>query len=392
MGIIVRHISKRFLPSRGETEGLLAVDDVSFQVPAGHLVALLGPSGSGKSTILRVIAGLEEPDAGEVELEGQVVTGVPAHRRGVGFVFQHYALFKHATVWRNVAFGLEVRKWPRADIERRVEEMLDLVQLRGYAQRYPAQLSGGQRQRVALARALAPHPRVLLLDEPFGALDAKVRHNLARQLRELHDEVRTTTVFVTHDQEEAIEIADEIVVLNRGRVEQIGRAEDVYDRPRTKFVASFIGNVNVIEGTVDEAGCLRLGPRRLPAPGLAVTHAPGEVVLLVRPEDMEIVEAAGSGSAESAASAGCAASAGGPGGTGLPAVVKEVRYRGDCFELELDLAGLSVRVIEPKPQGRTAAREPGQTVAVRCHHHTVFATPDQHAHIREQLRSLGYIE
>lgn len=383
MGIIVRHLSKRFPPARGEAQGLLAVDDVSFTVPAGQLVALLGPSGSGKSTILRVIAGLEEPDAGEVELEGQAVTGVPAHRRGVGFVFQHYALFKHATVWRNVAFGLEVRKWPRAEVARRVAEMLDLVQLKGYEQRYPAQLSGGQRQRVALARALAPHPRVLLLDEPFGALDAKVRQNLARQLRELHDEVRTTTVFVTHDQEEAIEIADQIVVLNRGRVEQIGAAEEVYDRPRTKFVASFIGNVNVLEGVVDDGGCLRLGPRRLAAPGLAVAQAPGEVVLLVRPEDVEVVEAGAPGAADRA---------GGPDGAGLPALVREVRYRGDRFELELDLGGLPVRAIEPKPQSRAAARVPGQAVAVRCHHHTIFATPDQHAHIRAQLRSLGYIE
>ena len=180
------------------------------------------------------------------------------HRRGVGFVFQNYALFKHATVARNIAFGLEVRKWPRAKVHERVEELLDLVQLRGYAGRYPAQLSGGQRQRVALARALAPRPGVLLLDEPFGALDIKVRRNLANQLRRLHDEVHTTTVFVTHDQEEAIEIADEIVVLNRGRVEQIGTAEEIYDHPHTRFVASFIGNVNVLEGVVKD-GVLRLG-------------------------------------------------------------------------------------------------------------------------------------
>ncbi len=379
MGITVRHLSKRFPPSRGEKEGLLAVDDVSFDVPTGHLVALLGPSGSGKSTILRAIAGLERPDAGAIELEGRDVTGVPAHRRGIGFVFQHYALFKHATVWKNVAFGLEVRKWPAPRVRERVAEMLDLVQLQGYAGRYPAQLSGGQRQRVALARALAPQPGVLLLDEPFGALDLKVRRNLATQLRQLHDEVHTTTVFVTHDQEEAIEIADEIVVLNRGRVEQIGGAEEVYDRPSTKFVASFIGKVNVIEGVV-ERGVLHLGPARLPAPGLPVPDGMAQVVLLVRPEDVEI------------APDGAAAAGGGPDGAGLPASVLGVHYRGDRFEVDLELGGLPVRMIEPKPVARAAGRRPGQRVRVRFHRHSLFDTPDQHSRIREQLRSLGYFE
>jgi sulfate transport system ATP-binding protein len=378
MGIIVRNISKRFPPARGETQGMIAVEDVSFAVPEGHLVALLGPSGSGKSTILRVIAGLERPDAGEVELEGQIVTDVPAHRRGVGFVFQHFALFKHATVWSNIAFGLQVRKWPQAEIAARVEQMLDLVQLRGYARRYPAQLSGGQRQRVALARALAPHPRVLLLDEPFGALDAKVRHNLAKQLRELHDEVRTTTLFVTHDQEEAIEIADEIVVINRGRVEQIGSAEDVYDRPQTKFVASFIGNVNVIEGEVGADRSLRIGTPRLLVADLRVEHAPGEVILLVRPEDIEAVDAG--------------PDADDPDGPGIVGVVRDVRYLGDRYELDIEVGGLALRMIETKPKSGASARATGQKLRVRFHRHTVFATPDQHAVIREQMRSLGYIE
>jgi len=379
MAIVVRNLTRRFPPGRGETEGLLAVSDVTFSVPEGHLVALLGPSGSGKSTILRIIAGLEVPDRGTVELEGQDVTGVPVHRRGVGFVFQNYALFKHATVARNIAFGLEVRKWPRAQVRERVEELLDLVQLRGYADRYPAQLSGGQRQRVALARALAPRPGVLLLDEPFGALDIKVRRNLANQLRRLHDEVHTTTVFVTHDQEEAIEIADEIVVLNRGRVEQIGTAEEIYDHPRTRFVASFIGNVNVLEGVVED-GVLRLGPGRLAAPGLKVPPAAGELVLLVRPEDVEI------------APAGVAAAGAGPEGAGLEAVIRNVHYRGDRFEIDLDLGGLGVRMVEPKPAGRAAARQPGEQVRIRFHSHAVFDTPDQHDLIRRQMRSLGYLE
>ncbi len=376
MGIKIRNLTKRFPPARGETEGLLAVDDVSFAVPEGHLVALLGPSGSGKSTILRAIAGLEIPDAGTIELEGRDVTGVPAHRRGIGFVFQHYALFRHATVRGNIAFGLEVRRWPREAIRGRVAELLDLVQLVGHADRYPAQLSGGQRQRVALARALAPRPSVLLLDEPFGALDAKVRRNLAAQLRQLHDEVRTTTVFVTHDQEEAIEIADEIVVLNRGRVEQTGTAEEIYDGPATRFVASFIGNVNVIEGRV-EAGGLRLGPRRVPAPDLAAPPGAGEVVLLVRPEDLAIV----------AAAEGDAGAAG-----TLPAEVRGVHYRGDRFEIDLDLGGLPVRAIEPKQVARAAARRAGERVRVRFLRHSVFETPDQHVRIREQMRSLGYME
>lgn len=371
MGILVKQISKQFPPSRGEKEGLLAVDNATFKVPPGHLVALLGPSGSGKSTILRIIAGLEQPDTGEVYLDGQPVTRSPVHQRGVGFVFQHYALFKHATVKKNIAFGLEVRKWQQREMESRVGELLDLVQLRGYADRYPSQLSGGQRQRVALARALAPRPRVLLLDEPFGALDAKVRRNLAVQLRHLHSEFRTTTVFVTHDQEEAIEISDEIVVINRGRVVQIGSAEQIYDHPRSKFVASFIGNVNVIEGNVRQ-GILHIGRERVPAPGLKVAMSEGDVVLLVRPEDVAVTDD--------------------PAADGLEGVIREVRYRGDRYEQEIDLAGLVIRAIEVKSNGHASPRSPGQHVRVRFTRHKVFETEDEHAVIRAQLQSLGYIE
>ena len=215
MGIAVRNLSKSFGSFR-------AIDGISFEVPAGELVALLGPSGSGKSTILRIIAGLEAADSGEVELTGEDATNLPVQSRGVGFVFQHYALFRHMTIRQNVAFGLEVQRLEKAEIRRRVDELLGLVQLSGHADRYPSQLSGGQRQRVALARALAPRPKVLLLDEPFGALDSRVRDELRTWLRKLHDEVHVTSLFVTHDQQEAFEVSDQIVVLNGGKVEQMG--------------------------------------------------------------------------------------------------------------------------------------------------------------------------
>ncbi len=237
MGITVEKVTKRF----GD---FVAVDNVSLEVPDGSLTALLGPSGSGKSTLLRIIAGLEKPDAGTVLISGTDATALPAQKRGVGFVFQHYAAFKHMTVWNNIAFGLTIRKRPKAEVKRRVEELLQLVHLDGFAHRYPAQLSGGQRQRMALARALAVEPKVLLLDEPFGALDARVRQDLRLWLRRLHDEVHVTTIFVTHDQEEAMEIAEQIVVMNDGGIEQVGGARDLYEHPSNEFVMSFVGPVN----------------------------------------------------------------------------------------------------------------------------------------------------
>jgi sulfate/thiosulfate transport system ATP-binding protein len=221
-----------------------ALDGVSVDVPAGSLTALLGPSGSGKSTLLRVIAGLERPDAGQICLEGRDVTHIPPQQRGVGFVFQHYAAFKHMTVWENVAFGLKIRRRPRAEVKQRVGELLELVQLTRLGDRYPAQLSGGQRQRMGLARALAVDPKVLLLDEPFGALDARVRKELRGWLRRLHDETHTTTVIVTHDQEEAMEVADHVVVMNAGRIEQTAPPRELYDHPANEFVMSFVGPVN----------------------------------------------------------------------------------------------------------------------------------------------------
>jgi sulfate transport system ATP-binding protein len=226
-----------------------ALDGVSVDVPSGSLTALLGPSGSGKSTLLRVIAGLETPDEGKVVLAGEDVTRLAPQERGVGFVFQHYAAFKHMTVWENVAFGLKIRRRPRAEVKQRVAELLELVQLARLGDRYPAQLSGGQRQRMGLARALAVDPKVLLLDEPFGALDARVRKELRLWLRRLHDETHTTTVIVTHDQEEAMEVADCVVVMNAGRIEQTAPPRELYDNPANEFVMSFVGPVNRLGDT-----------------------------------------------------------------------------------------------------------------------------------------------
>jgi sulfate/thiosulfate transport system ATP-binding protein len=237
MAIEATNVTKRF----GE---FLALDDVSVRVDDGALTALLGPSGSGKSTLLRIIAGLESPDEGSVRIGEEEVTATPARSRGVGFVFQHYAPFKHMTVHDNVAFGLTVRKRPKDEVRARVEELLALVRLDGLAQRYPSQLSGGQQQRMALARALAPQPKVLLLDEPFGALDAQVRAELREWLRRLHEEIHVTTIFVTHDQEEAMEVAEQIVVMNAGRIEQAGAPRELYESPRNEFVMSFVGPVN----------------------------------------------------------------------------------------------------------------------------------------------------
>ncbi|MGZ5407183.1 MAG: sulfate/molybdate ABC transporter ATP-binding protein [Aeromicrobium sp.] len=236
MGIEIRGINKTF----GD---FVALENVNLSIPSGQLTALLGPSGGGKSTLLRIIAGLETSDSGTIEIEGINATDVPAQKRNVGFVFQHYAAFKHMNVEKNIAFGLEIRKRPKDEIRERVHDLLELVHLEQFAHRLPSQLSGGQRQRMALARALAIEPSVLLLDEPFGALDAKVRKELRAWLRRLHDEVHVTTVFVTHDQEEALEVSDSIVVINEGRIEQIGTPDELYDEPASDFVLSFLGPV-----------------------------------------------------------------------------------------------------------------------------------------------------
>jgi sulfate transport system ATP-binding protein len=314
MSIHIQNVTKYF-------GSFTALDDVTLDVESGELLALLGPSGSGKTTLLRIIAGLESPDAGAIRFDREDAAVRGAGDRGVGFVFQHYALFRHMSVFENIAFGLRVRPRktrPGKDaIREKVTELLRMVQLEGLAGRYPAQLSGGQRQRVALARALAVEPRVLLLDEPFGALDAQVRQELRRWLRKLHDELHITSVFVTHDQEEALEVADRVVVMNKGQVEQVGAPDEVYERPASPFVYRFLGNVNLFHGRVHE-GQAQLGPVAIAAPehaGVQDTAAVG----YVRPHDVDIVRNQN-------------------GRPTIAAVVRHVNLAGPVVRLELDRA------------------------------------------------------
>ncbi|HEX5803116.1 MAG TPA: sulfate ABC transporter ATP-binding protein [Azospira sp.] len=284
MSIQVRNIHKQF-------GAFTALDDISLDFPSGELVALLGPSGCGKTTLLRIIAGLEQADSGQVLLDGDDASGTHVRERQVGFVFQHYALFRHMTVFDNVAFGMRMK--PRSErpsasaIRAKVHDLLQLVQLDWLADRFPAQLSGGQRQRIALARALAVEPRVLLLDEPFGALDAKVRKELRRWLRKLHDELHITSIFVTHDQEEALEVADRVVLMDHGKVEQIGTPEAVYRHPATPFVYGFLGAVNLFHGRV-EGDTVRVGDDVLPHEANELGHG-AEVVAFARPHELDIV-------------------------------------------------------------------------------------------------------
>ena len=312
MSIQVREIEKRF-------GAFTALDRVSLDFPSGELVALLGPSGCGKTTLLRIIAGLEVPDSGSVLFHGEDASQRDTRQREVGFVFQHYALFRHMTVFDNVAFGLQVKPRairPAADLIRsKVHELLELVQLDWLADRYPHQLSGGQRQRIALARALAVEPKVLLLDEPFGALDAKVRKELRRWLRRLHDELHITSIFVTHDQEEALEVADRVVLMNKGRVEQVGNPEDVYERPASPFVYGFLGTVNVFHGRAS-AGSLDLGPVTVDAP----EHSDADnhpATVYARPHEIEIERFS-------------------PGQEGIPAVLQRILVIGPTARLELE--------------------------------------------------------
>jgi sulfate/thiosulfate transport system ATP-binding protein len=313
MSIEVRNVTKRF-------GAFTALADVTLDVPTGELVALLGPSGSGKTTLLRIIAGLEVPEEGAVLFGGDDATRRDPRDRRIGYVFQHYALFRHMTVFENVAFGLRVMprgtRPPRARIREKVSELLRLVQLEWLADRYPSQLSGGQRQRIALARALAVEPRVLLLDEPFGALDARVRKELRRWLRRLHDDMHITSVFVTHDQEEALEVADRVVVMNEGRIEQTGTPEDVYEHPANPFVYNFLGHVNIFRGRVDSG---RAGPGDVafePLEYAEAGHAPA--VAYVRPHDIAIDRVRGGSGA-------------------LEAVIRDVHAAGPVVRLDLML-------------------------------------------------------
>ena len=328
MGIRVEQVSKQFGDFR-------AVDNVSLDVETGSLVALLGPSGSGKSTLLRLIAGLEGSDSGRIWITGEEATERSVQDRQVGFVFQHFALFKHRTVRQNVAFGLELRRWKRDAIKRRVDELLDLVQLKGYGSRFPSQLSGGQRQRVALARALAVQPRVLLLDEPFSALDAKVRKELRAWLRNLHDEMHVTTVIVTHDQEEAMEVADRIVVMNEGRIEQIGSPAEIYDQPATPFVMSFVGAVNVVPRS---ALLAQDSGQAKPTPSRQSETEPEPV--FIRPHDVQVYTSPQAGS--------------------VPAQLRRLRHMGRDLQAELVLADGEVLMAQfPREQIDYQAIKPG---------------------------------
>lgn len=273
------NISKRYGAFR-------ALNDVSLEVPPGELTALLGPSGSGKTTLLRIIAGLETPDSGTIRYQNDDVTQRAVRERNVGFVFQHYALFGHMTIFENIAFGLRVRKWKNDAVKERVRELLKLIQLEGLEKRFPSQLSGGQRQRVALARALAPQPQLLLLDEPFGALDAKVRQELRKWLRHLHDEIGMTSLFVTHDQEEAFEVADRVVVMNKGRIEQAGSPDEVFAQPSNAFVMDFLGSVNVFQGRA-QGGRVHLGAFALPYPDYPHDE-PSPATAYIRPHEVDI--------------------------------------------------------------------------------------------------------
>jgi sulfate transport system ATP-binding protein len=290
MSVEVKNVTKKF-------GGFTALDSVSLRVESGELIALLGPSGSGKTTLLRTIAGLEFPDPGaaQVLFYGEDVTSVPASERKAGFAFQHYALFRHLSVFENIAFGLRVRpratRPPEKEIRARVEKLLQLIQLEPLAKRFPGQLSGGQRQRVALARALAVEPKVLLLDEPFGALDAKVRKELRRWLRQLHDEIHITTLFVTHDQEEALEVADRVAILRAGRIEQIGTPEEIYDHPASPFVYDFLGNVNLFSGRMKD-GAVVIGGTEFDAAGSA-GEPDTDAIAFVRPHDIRITREPG---------------------------------------------------------------------------------------------------
>lgn len=284
MGVEVKNLNKEFLSQNGAHA---AVSEVSFSVEEGSLVALLGPSGSGKSTILRIIAGLEQPDSGDIYLRGERVTQLPAQKRGVGFVFQNYALFKQKKVFDNIAFGLELNKLSPSNIRKRVEELLELLGLIGLGDRYPHQLSGGQRQRVALARALAPSPKVLLLDEPFGAIDAKIREELRDWIRKLHDDIHVTSIFVTHDQEEALEICDKIFVINHGKIEQGGKPEEIYNHPATEFVANFVGSMNIVPGVVKD-NKVPMGPYTFNLGNLNGFKEGDELKVFFRPQDIYV--------------------------------------------------------------------------------------------------------
>lgn len=351
MSIDIRGLHKRF-------GSFVALDDINLAIPPGQLVALLGPSGCGKTTLLRIIAGLESADEGRILFDGEEAGGRPARDRQVGFVFQHYALFQHMTVFENVAFGLRVRPRSRrpseGQIRAKVQELLNLIQLEWLAGRYPSQLSGGQRQRIALARALAVEPQVLLLDEPFGALDTKVRKELRRWLRRLHDELHITSVFVTHDQEEALEVADRVVVMNHGRIEQIGTPQQVWEQPASPFVYGFLGDVNLFRGRAS-GGQLRVGDWQIAAPEHA-SATDAEAMAFVRPSDLAVAPYA-------------------PGSPGLAARLDRALMVGPLARLELTPRDQPDQILEaqlPADEFRQLGVKEGDTVSVSPRKARVF--------------------
>jgi sulfate transport system ATP-binding protein len=353
MSITVQNVTKRF-------GRFVALDDVSVEAPSGCLLALLGPSGSGKTTLLRVIAGLDAADSGSVLYRDEEVTSRPARDRNVGFVFQHYALFRHMDVYENIAFGLRVRGRPAAKVDARVRELLSLIRLEGLGRRYPSQLSGGQRQRVALARALAAEPHVLLLDEPFGALDAKVRVELRQWLRRLHDDIHVTSIFVTHDQEEAFAVADRVVVLRAGRVEQVGTPAEVFEHPASEFVMDFLGNVNVFPGQVRD-GVADLGGMSVAAPDYPHPEARSASVY-VRPHELDIHRSPN-------------------GAGGIAARVVHVNPAGAVTRVELEALDTGRLVHVELSQGRQAELllRAGETVVVAPRRARVFVPVDDYS-------------
>ena len=354
MSIEICGVGKRF-------GNFVALDNIDLHIPTGELVALLGPSGCGKTTLLRIVAGMESADSGHVKFAGEEATHLHARERNVGFVFQHYALFRHMSVFENVAFGLRVKpkpeRPPEAEIRRRVMDLLKLVQLDWLAERYPSQLSGGQRQRIALARALAVEPKVLLLDEPFGALDTKVRKELRRWLRRLHDEMHISSVFVTHDQEEALEVADRVVVMNHGRVEQIGTPDEVYSNPASPFVYQFLGNVNVfhsrVHGNWADIGRDNVSETSGDDPD---KRPEGEAMAFVRPHDIDIEH--------------------GPVAGGLEATVQDVHAIGPLVRVELAHASELIEVELTRERATVLKLVKGQQVWLKPRQVKVFAVPE----------------
>lgn len=342
MSIRVQHLKKQF-------NGFGAVNDVTFSVSDGEFVTLLGPSGSGKSTVLRCIAGLETPSSGTIEIDGEVVTKVPVQERKVGFVFQHYALFRHMSILKNVGFGLQVRGIPKKERNEKARELLNLVGLSGMEHRMPSQLSGGQRQRVALARALAPEPGLLLLDEPFGALDARLRKELRSWLRKLHDRIKLTSLLVTHDQEEAFELSDRVLVVNKGLIEQDAPPQAIFDQPATEFVAAFVGETNRVEGLVDE-GTVAWGPFRFKA-----IHLPQNttVHVLFRPHDVYVTSKREDG--------------------GWPGIIRGIQFLGATVVLEIRMDDVTLNAELPKGVAQISEFEVGKQVYVSITNSHVFA-------------------